>query len=179
MWIAPSIGSQRRRERRKEKGEGERERRKEKGKKERTSDKRKGKEKGEKDREQDFSLGKHNCGLSIGYRCLPFAKEKGNKEGKEKGEQGKGKGETGKGKEKGKGERRKGKGERRKGKGKGKGGRGKGEWSGLPYFGEFFRVNGELCYLQLAVCFLSPKVSCAIYSAQFVCVWVSVCVDLV
>ena len=49
MWIAPSIGSQRRRERRKEEGEGERERRKEKGKKERKRERERIKEKGKKE----------------------------------------------------------------------------------------------------------------------------------
>ena len=53
---------------------------------------------------------------------------------------------------------------------------------------ELVKFN-KLCYLQLAVCvfyvsqnelrhvsslcaFMLPKVNCAIYSAQFVCVWI-------
>ena len=50
-------------------------------------ERRRGKEKGEIEREQDFSLGNHNCGTapSIGYHCAPFAKGRGKEKGKENG----------------------------------------------------------------------------------------------
>ena len=104
---------------------------------------------------------------SIGYHCVPFAKEKGKEEGKEKE----------------KGERRKGKGERRK------------EmcvwcmrafvwfvcvcaciWSRVDCPISVSFAWWTVLFTARCVHFMSPKVNCAIYSAQLVCVCVCMCV---
>ena len=85
---------------------------------------------------------------------------------------GKGKRERRKGKNKGKGER-----QRRKegGQGKEKGEKGKGTGGSERGKGKEFIAPCEfslrtVLFTALFVYFMSPKVNCAIYSAQFVCV---------